>query len=634
MKMQENKIIKLNDIEHALLRAPMYIGAITPQKIKRPIIVSSEDHQKIVIDEIEYIPGLLKLMRELLDNSIDEYLRTQGNYANKISIIIDDEKFVVEDNGRGIPIKPAYDSQGNEIPDSLMPLMAWTNLKAGSNFDDSNTSNTSIGQNGVGSSLATIFSKKFIGETDDGNKFFKVTCKNNMQDVDYKVTDSKKKMGTKVTFYPDLERFKLDKIDEIYKDLIYFDLIFLSVTYPEIQFKFNGKVIKINNLNSVNKLFFDGKLNIIESDNVSIAVGGSDTYNFIHFVNGVNAYEGGSTLEYVERRILIPVTEKLQKRYKNIKFADVRNKIFLIVVYRNIPNPRFTSQMKTATTNTPSKFPEIANEVLEIAKSRFIDKIYKDKSITGPIIDFYKAKEMVQDKKEIDKTLKKIKTPVKYWKAGKQKKYFIISEGDSAIGSIINGVGRDFYGFYPIKGKTSNVLKDPKKLKTDKELMEIAKILGIDFSGNQEKLEYENIVIGADADFDGFHINILLVSYFYMTAQTYLKTGKIHSFRTPIVVIYKNDKIDKMIFDFQELKEFEKSEEAKGCVFDYKKGLGSLTEEEWEEMFKRYSFEDLLLTFKFTEEDEKTLLAWMQEDREYRKNIIKKNIELFDINAV
>jgi len=625
--MQENKVTILNDIEHALLRAPMYIGAITPQKIRRPFI---KDNQ-LFIDEIEYVPGLFKLMREVLDNSIDEYLRTQGNYANEINVIIDDKKFIVEDNGRGIPIKPAYDSQGNEVPDSLMPLNAWTNLKAGSNFDDSNTENKSIGQNGVGASLATIFSKEFIGETDDGEKYFKLVAKNNMADVKYDISRSKKN-GTKVTFKPDLKRFSLDKIDEIYHDLIYFDMIFLSITYPDIKFKFNKKLIKINNLMQFNKEYLGGVFNIFEGENVSLAIGPAEHYEFIHFVNGINVYEGGSTLDYIEKRILNPVYDKLTQRHKNLKFNDFKSKIFSISILRNIPNPRFTNQMKTCSTNTASQFPKIAEEILEIGKSRYIDKIYKDKNIIQPIIDLYKAKELILDKKEIDKTLKKIKTPVKYWKASKEKKYFIISEGDSAIGSITNGVGRDFYGFYPIKGKTSNVLKDPKKIKADKELMEIAKILGITFDIEQTELEYDSLVIASDADFDGFHIQILLISYFFAVIPEVIKNKKLFRFLTPIVIIYKKDKIHKLIFSIKELKEFEKSNTTTGLYYDYKKGLGSLTEEEWDYLFEQYKFEDLLENIVIeSEEDIDILLKWMQEDREFRKKIINENINYFDI---
>jgi DNA gyrase/topoisomerase IV subunit B len=225
-----------------------------------------------------------------------------------------------------------------------------------------------------------------------------------------------------------------------------------------------------------------------ETDHLMVGFSHSeDGWKFIHFINGINVFNGGKVLDYADSQIIGALTDKLQKRYPNIKRNDVKNKVIFHYVVKELPLPRFADQIKSESVNLPSQYPEIAEEVREIASSRFIDKVYKDKSITGPIIDLFKAKEAIKDKKDLEKSVKKIKRPLKYWAAQGDKKYLVISEGDSAIGSIINGVGRKGYGFYPIKGKTSNVLKDPKKLKSDKELLEISNILGIDFSNNQKE---------------------------------------------------------------------------------------------------------------------------------------------------
>ena len=160
-------------------------------------------------------------------------------------------------------------------------------------------------------------------------------------------------------------------------------------------------------------------------------------------------------------------------------------------------------------------------------------------------------------------------------------------------------------------------------------MLEISNLLGIDFSENQETLNYENIVIASDMDMDGSHIMALLLSYFYITAPTYLKQGKIYRFLTPIAITYKGDKIDKMFFDFEEIQKYQ------GSNIEYKKGLGNLSEEEWDELFKRYNFEDLLIQVKLEDElDENILIAWMDEDREYRKKIIEENINKFNLDAV
>ena len=133
---------------------------------------------------------------------------------------------------------------------------------------------------------------------------------------------------------------------------------------------------------------------------------------------------------------------------------------------------------------------------------------------------------------------------------------------------------------------------------------------------------------------DGSHISALLLSFFYLTSIDYLKEGRIYRFLTPIAITYKNNKIDKMFFDMDELKKYEESK-PRGVIYDYKKGLGSLEEEEWEELFKRYTFDDLLLQIKIeTSKDEETLIAWMNEEKDFRKKIIKDNINKFDINML
>ena len=233
--MQKNKVILLSDTEHILKRSARYLGSVVETTNTRFIL----SEETIKYQECSYIPALLKLIREIIDNSIDEALRTNFKYANKISITITKDTIIVEDNGRGIPVIQAEDSQGNKLED-LMPTLAWCSLKAGSNFNDEDD-NSTIGQNGEGSSLVNIWSKEFIGETSDGNLYYKLVTKDNMATKEIS-TKASKKQFTKVTFKPDLGRMNLEAIDEFYMDLIEFDLLFLKETYPKINFEFIRKV--------------------------------------------------------------------------------------------------------------------------------------------------------------------------------------------------------------------------------------------------------------------------------------------------------------------------------------------------------------------------------------------------------
>ena len=229
--MQENKVILLSDTEHILKRSARYLGATTETTTTRFYIKDGS----YAYGEVTYVPALFKLIREVLDNSIDEACRTNYKYANEIKIKMSKEFISIEDNGRGIPVIQAEDSQGNKLED-LMPTLAWCSLKAGSNFSDSDD-NTTIGQNGEGSSLTNIFSTKFIGETCDGKTYYKLITTNNMSTREITTKPSKKNF-TKVTFYPDLQRMNLTEISPLYMDLLLFDLTYLAWTYPLINFQF------------------------------------------------------------------------------------------------------------------------------------------------------------------------------------------------------------------------------------------------------------------------------------------------------------------------------------------------------------------------------------------------------------
>ena len=165
-ELKKQVIKKLSDREHILLRSGMYLGSSTLEKKNQYII----ENDKFVLKELEYVPGLIKIFNELIDNSLDEHVRTKGKFSTSIQIEITPDKFSIQDNGRGIPVKLAHD-------DKYMPEVAWTEARAGSNFEDAKSS--TIGTNGVGSMIASVFSKKFIGTSDDGKNKIKVCCLNN-----------------------------------------------------------------------------------------------------------------------------------------------------------------------------------------------------------------------------------------------------------------------------------------------------------------------------------------------------------------------------------------------------------------------------------------------------------------------
>jgi len=113
-----------------------------------------------------------------------------------------------------------------------------------------------------------------------------------------------------------------------------------------------------------------------------------------------------------------------------------------------------------------------------------------------------------------------------------------------------------------------------------------------------------------------------------------LENGKVFRFLTPVIVAYKKDKIEKFFFNFDEYKQFA-AEEQKGITYEYKKGLGSLEESEWVYLFENYKFEDLLVSLEMKDDaDIQTLDAWMNEDRQYRKQAIVNGLPSFSLDVV
>ena len=179
---QYHKVSKhLSDEEHVLLRPHMFIGSTSKEKYTQFIINEYR--------EIEYIPGLLKLVNEIIDNSVDVAIKTNFKYANKIEIDMTEDYVRVKDNGTGIPVVKVNDRDGKDV---WNPVMSWTYTKAGTNFDDTvEDVRQSIGMNGVGSTVVSIFSKKFMGETCDGTKKLILHTSNNNNLDDVKVGRSK-----------------------------------------------------------------------------------------------------------------------------------------------------------------------------------------------------------------------------------------------------------------------------------------------------------------------------------------------------------------------------------------------------------------------------------------------------------
>ena len=198
-----------------------------------------------------YVPALSKMVDEILDNSIDEAIRTKFKHANKIDVSVKNGVVVVTDNGRGIPQDEIFDeASGDKI---LRPVAAWTRVNAGTSFDDERVT---IGTNGVGSAATNFLSSKFVGKTWSNGKRVEVRCKNGGDSIDVQIKQGIEGNGTEVSFVPDYTLFEVEDLDSLDTVALIEDrMISLQMAFPEIAFSFNKRRIKVNDLKKYAKLF-------------------------------------------------------------------------------------------------------------------------------------------------------------------------------------------------------------------------------------------------------------------------------------------------------------------------------------------------------------------------------------------
>ena len=637
--MSENKFEVLTGRLQILQRPTMWIGAVN--KTTQKMFILTDD--KVEHREIEYVPGFKKICDEILDNSLDALI-ANSNASGSIKVKIDEEKVSIEDDGPGIPVvkkklseieeKNLPAEEARQIKNSYLPQLAWTRLFSGSNFQD-DENKTTIGAHGVGSTATAIFSTKFIGKTDDGKKSCVVKSLDNMEKVSCKVGDTSGKSGTVVEFWPDLKRFGLEKIDQVYFDLMCQRLLCLAITFPKIKFSFNGKKID-NNEKKFLKLFSENVVSAsFDKGFIGIYPNDSDEFNFFTYVNGMHMSRGGSHVDYMSWQIVSPIRDKLVKKYKTIKPADIRNRLSIVVFMRDFPNPKFDSQTKETLTNAQSEISNYLNNKIDFEK--LAKDILKNNAVMTPIIDMFKIKEELKARQEL-KQAKKVKVKSdKYFPGIGEKKYLFLVEGLSAGGGLMKCLGRDGKYFYCLRGLALNAYDSSiQKIAANQEIKEVMNILNLDLTKKDDEsqvIEFDKIVIATDADVDGINIASMLMGWWYKLCPSLYKQHKIYRLNTPIVIIEDaKENIKKWFFNLDNFKKWEATNNDKKLKIVYLKGLGSLSTSQLDYIIKQQGFESLLEEYTLDDMSDEYFKNWLGPDAEPRKKYMKEYS--FDINSI
>ena len=565
----------LDDRQHCLLRPAMYIGSVTPEP--HSAIVNYSYQTKTIV------PGLIKIIEEILQNSVDEYIRTQGQFANKIDITINNTvqgtEITISDNGRGIPVKL--------IGEDYQPVLAWTKLKAGSNFDDTNR--VGAGMNGVGSSLTNIFSTSFIGTTCDGSKKIIVTCSDNMSSIDYKITKSSQR-GTEVRFVPDLEKFHLTEFTQDHLDIIRDRITNLAIMFESITFTFNGEKIKFRNIKQVAKNFHESAISI-ENDNIAMVfapAGDDEEFRCLSYVNSIYVKNGGTHVDYVLNRIIEDVRAFVKRKHKiDVLPNQIRQHLLFASWIRNFPSPKFDSQAKERITNSTG---EISSVLGGLDYEKIAKQILNTPEIIDPMIAaiLYKkelAEQAALAKKQKSAAKIRVVNHIQATDPDPENRILYIVEGLSSIGCHISVRNKLTDGAYPLKGKVMNVRgMKPIDIVKNKEIFELMTILGLEFGKPAKNLNYGKIAIFSDMDADGDHIFCLLMNLFSHW-ETLFTEGRIVRCIAPLYVC-TNGKSIKRFYDEESFAQFDSSK----WTVDRFKGLGSMPKEIYRECLQDPQF--------------------------------------------
>ena len=616
---------KYTQIEHILARPGMYIGD-TKCTSEECWIVNTETNVA-EFKLCKWNPGIFKIFDEILVNATDEVQRNNAVKCIKIEI---SDKFISVYNDSGIPIEihPEYNI--------YIPELIFANLLTSSNYDDT-VKRTTGGLNGLGAKLTAIFSKTFIVETAKSGKKYTQTYEKNLNVIGKPVITSSTKEYTKITFYPDFEKFGVEQIsDDTTKVLIKRVFDICAITPKSVDVFLNGKKLPIKNFSDYISVYIGPiKTNpraIQENPRWRVSVSASQNgFNCISFVNGICTSDGGSHVDHVINPIIKKLTEVIQEKHKNltIKPQYIKDNLF-VFINCFIDNATYSSQTKekhiTKVSDFGSKFTHTDDFISQIAKLGIIDSILA--------IAEAKEKKSLQktDGKKIGRILiPKLDDANKAGTKDSKNCTIIFTEGDSAKATAISGlsvVGRDHYGVFPLRGKLLNTKTATySQLANNEEINNIKKIIGLQ-TGKKYKsvseLRYGKILIMTDADTDGFHIKSLIVNFIGDGWPELLKTDFISSLITPIVkVTHKN-----LIIPFYNISDYnswkEKNDSSRFKI-KYYKGLGTSTTLEAKEYFKEMK----TLDYKScSEEDDKYLnLAFSKTESDSRKKWILDNIK-------
>lgn len=605
-KYTEDNIRSLDWKEHIRMRPGMYIGKLGDG--------SSPDD------------GIYILLKEVLDNSIDEFVMGAGK---TIEISIQGERVIVRDYGRGIPLGKVVD--------------VVSKMNTGGKYD-SKAFKKSVGLNGVGTKAVNALSTYFrVESTRDGKSASAEFELGELRDEEF-LDDTSRRKGTKVTFVPDDSIFKNYKYRNEYvikmlKNYVYLNPGLTIVFNGEKYYSENGlKDLLSENINESDLLY---PIIHLRGDDIEVALTHSKTQyseEYHSFVNGQNTTQGGTHLAAFREALVKTIREFFGKNYDA---SDVRKSVVTAIAIK-VMEPVFESQTKTklGSTDMGGDLPTVRTYINDFVKTNLDNFLHKNPDTAEKIQR--KILQAERERKELSGIRKLAKERAK--KASLHNKKLrdcrvhfgdtknernlettlFITEGDSASGSITKSRDVNTQAVFSLKGKPLNCYGLSKKIVYENEEFNLLQA-ALNIEESLEDLRYNNVVIATDADVDGMHIRLLLITFFLQFFPEVIKEGHLYILQTPLFRV-RNKK--ETIYCYSEEERVEAIEKLKPKPEITRfKGLGEISPDE----FKHFIGDDIRLDPVMLDKEmsiEELLSFYMGKNTPSRQEFIIENLKV------
>ena len=598
MAYDESNIRTLSSIEHIRQRPGMYIGRL-----------GSGAHPD---------DGIYILLKEVIDNAIDEFMEGNGN---RIVVTQEGQKCSVRDYGRGIPL--------NKLIECVSVI------NTGAKYDNE-AFQYSVGLNGVGTKAVNALSKYFeITSWREGEYMHAVFERGKLKEKKRGKGDEPN--GTFVAFIPDDDPSIFGSYS-YNEDFIRERLWNYEYLNKGLTMVFNGKIIRSQNglTDLVRKILGeDGLYPLINFKNNHLEFSFTHTNgygeSYRSYVNGQYTSDGGTHEAAFKEGILKGINEFYHKSWAA---PEIRDGIVATIAIK-VMNPVFESQTKNKLGNTDVRswiVPEVKEAVIDcLMKNKDIAKGLEDKIINNEKVHKEEAavRNGAKEKaKRVSINIPKLKECRYHLNSTSQahreeaeKSMIFLTEGDSAAGTITQARNSDYQAVFALRGKILNVQgKNRTEIYKNEELYNMMIALGIEES--MDNLRYGKVVIATDADVDGFHIRILIMTYFFTYFEELIEQGRLYILETPLFRV-RNKKEN--VYCYSEEERDEALKVVKSAEVTRFKGLGEIRSEE----FKKFIGDEIKLvpvTYDSLREIRQEMEFYMGDNTPERRDFIMENL--------